>query len=84
MDSLGTEMERLEANHELLEQLAVVTGGRLWDPDSLDLLSETFSTLDQEEEQRIQLALWDHPLIFVLFVLVTSLEWFLRRRRGLV
>jgi hypothetical protein len=84
VDSLGTEMERLEADHELLERIAAVSGGRLWHPDSLVGLSESFSVMAEEEEERIQVAIWNHPLVFVAFVLFASLEWFLRRRRGLV
>jgi hypothetical protein len=84
VDSLGAEMERLEADHELLERIAAATGGRLWSPDSLEDLSVSFSTFAEAEEERVQLALWDHPILFVLFVLVASLEWFLRRRKGLV
>jgi len=84
VDSLGAEMERLEADHEILERIAAASGGHTWSPDSLGQLRETFNVLEQDEEERVQLALWDHPLAFVFVVLLASLEWFLRRRRGLV
>lgn len=84
VDSLGTEMERLEADHEILERIAAASGGRTWSPDSLGPMREVFSVLEQSEEERVQLALWDHPLAFVLVVVLASAEWFLRRRRGLV
>jgi hypothetical protein len=84
VDSLGNEMERLEADHELLERIAAVSGGRFWTPGGLDSLSETLSLIAEDEEERLQLAVWDHPLAFVLVVVFASLEWFLRRRRGLV
>jgi hypothetical protein len=61
VDSLGTEMERLEADHEALHRLARASGGRVWNPDSLESLGEV-----------------------MLIVLLAALEWFLRRRRGLV
>jgi hypothetical protein len=84
VDSLGAEMERLEADHELLERMAAASGGRLWHPDSLGSLSETLESSARNEAERVQVALWDHPALFVLFVLAASLEWFLRRRRGLI
>lgn len=84
VDSLGTEMERLEADHEILERIAAASGGRTWSPDSLAGMRRVFSTLEANEEERVQLALWDHPLAFVLVVLLASVEWYLRRRRGLV
>jgi hypothetical protein len=84
VDSLGTEMERLEADHELLGRIASTSGGRLWLPDSLDTLRDQFRSLDEAEEERVQVAIWDHPIIFALFVIFASTEWLLRRRRGLV
>jgi hypothetical protein len=84
VDSLGAEMERLEADHELLERLASASGGHLWHPDSLAGLSEAMARRTAAEEERMQVALWDHPLFFIAFVILASLEWLLRRRRGLV
>ncbi len=84
VDSLGAEMERLEADHEILARVAQAGGGRLWLPDSLDALDEEFRTIAQAEEERVQVALWDNPVIFALFVAFASTEWFLRRRRGMI
>ena len=84
VDSLGAEMERLEADHELLERVASASGGHLWHPDSLQGLGDAMARRAAAEEERVQVALWDHPFLFVVFVILASLEWFLRRRRGLV
>ena len=84
VDSLGVEMERLEADHETLERLAAASGGRMWDPDSLNGLDHALSQEAVAREERSQVVLWDHPLVFVIFVLLVSAEWLLRRRRGLV
>jgi hypothetical protein len=84
VDSLGTELERLEADHELLARIAEAGGGRVWSPDSLDALSEALETVAAAEEERVQVALWDSPVLFVLFVSFAAAEWYLRRRRGLV
>jgi len=84
VDSLGAEMERLEADHELLARLAAETGGKLWAPDSLGSLAAGIELVAAGGEERRQVDLWNHPLVFVLFVLVGSAEWILRRRRGLV
>jgi hypothetical protein len=84
VDSLGTEMERLEADPEVLARVADAAGGRFWRPDSLAGMRDAFRTITQAEEERVQVALWDSPWMFVAFVLFASAEWLLRRRRGLV
>ncbi|NNF08040.1 MAG: hypothetical protein HKN21_14850 [Candidatus Eisenbacteria bacterium] len=84
VDSLGAEMERLEANHELLSRIARATGGVHWNPDSLGTAFEALERISQGEEETEQVDLWDHPLTFALFVLLGSAEWLLRRRRGLI
>lgn len=84
VDSLGVEMERLEADHETLERVAAASGGRMWAPDSLRGLDQALAQEAVAREERAQVVLWDHPLVFVIFVLLVSAEWLLRRRRGLV
>ena len=84
VDSLGVEMERLEADHEMLERVASASGGRIWAPDSLRGLDQALAQEAVAREERSQVVLWDHPLVFVVFVLLVSAEWLLRRRRGLV
>ena len=84
VDSLGAEMERLEADHELLERVTAASGGRVVAPDSVEAIRSRFEDRATAQEDRVQVAIWDHPLLFVLFVLFVSAEWFLRRRRGLV
>jgi hypothetical protein len=84
VDSLGVETERLEADHELLERIASASGGHVWAPDSLRGIGGVLSEQAAAREERAQVVLWDHPLVFAVFVLLVSLEWLLRRRRGLV
>jgi hypothetical protein len=84
VDSLGAEMERLEADHEILARIAQASGGKLWSPDSLGGLNEEFRAIAQAEEERVHVALWDSPFAFALFVAFASAEWFLRRRRGMI
>ena len=84
VDSLGVEMERLEADHEMLERIASASGGRVWAPDSLRGLDAALSQEAIAHEERSQIVLWDNPIVFVIFVLLVSAEWLLRRRRGLV
>lgn len=84
VDSLGAELERLEADHEFLARLAEATGTRVWTPDSLGGLAASLREAGRVEQELEQVDLWDHPLTFVLFVALGATEWLLRRRRGLI
>jgi hypothetical protein len=73
-----------EQNRELLEKLASETGGRYWRPQDLSKLpgeinySEAGITIRQTKD------LWSMPAIFLLILLLRSVEWLLRRRWGVV
>jgi hypothetical protein len=73
-----------EQNKDLLEKLSSQTGGRYWQPQELAKLpneipySEAGITIRQAKE------LWNMPAIFLLILLLPSLEWILRRKWGLV
>jgi uncharacterized membrane protein len=70
----------LRTNRSLLSQLADATGGRDWNVEDLDELVNAveFSSAGITE-QEIR-PLWDAPLIFLILLLLKSLEWILRRR----
>jgi hypothetical protein len=68
----------------LLERLADETGGKYYDPATVDRLPEDIRftgggvTLTEERD------LWDMPILFFLLVAFVGGEWVFRRRRGLV
>lgn len=68
----------------VLERLSEETGGRYYDPSSVESLPEDIQltgggvTLTEEHD------LWDMPFLFFLLVALVGGEWVLRRRRGLI
>ena len=78
------EARRPEADHGLLERLAFGTGGKLLE---LDTLPVEFAALPDRSVQipdDIVEPLWDSKLVLILFGLLISTEWVLRKLWGLL
>ena len=84
VDARDLELDYPSADYEFLKELSSITGGVSLKPeevgDLLDRLKETKTDLT-----RIQsITLWDNWGMLLAFVCLMSLEWFLRKKRGLV
>lgn len=92
-DALSTPVEvaipRLELStptidREAMRQIASQTGGQLLDLDSakaaLLAIPSAAKTIPVETSQ----PLWDAPLVLVLFVLLITTEWVMRKRYGML
>ncbi|MEC9124121.1 MAG: glutamine amidotransferase [Verrucomicrobiota bacterium] len=93
VDRLSLEQRETSMRDELADQLASLSGGnRLLDfseedsDDSrlADLAGLLPGRLPKSLPVEREKALWDIPAIFALLVLLTGLEWYLRRRENLV
>lgn len=79
-DAGNAEYFSLRQNRGLLERLAETTGGRYWEPDQLDQLPDAIQLSRAGiTEQEIR-PLWDAPAVFLLLLLLKTVEWCLRRR----
>lgn len=80
------ELHNPAADFTLLEEIARITGGSSVPPEELGAhlrhLARQGLNLEVTEVKRI--SLWDNGIVLVLFVLALSLEWYFRKRRGLV
>jgi hypothetical protein len=86
VNTLTAEFQQTLANHQLLYQLANQTNGKLYLPDQLlkiknDLLQsnqlKTLSYEDRKYEELINL-----KSLFVLIIVMLSIEWFVRKRNS--
>jgi hypothetical protein len=80
------ELDHPAADPTVLQSLAAMTGGKSLLPEQLPELIKELSKKGETLVQKHQTdrSLWDHWWLFLLFLLLLALEWFLRKRWGLV
>lgn len=83
VETMGPEFARIATDRETLRQIATESAGRVVEPAALSGLGEQIPELLRRVGRVREIDVWNHWLLFAIFVLVLSMEWFLRRRRGL-
>jgi len=83
VESPRLECPRLEADVTVLEQMASLTGGKVMELDRLDAGFEAIRDRSVRTPDDIVESLWDSRVVFLLFVLMISIEWVLRKGFGL-
>ncbi len=88
VEALFTEYLQTRADHQLLYNLAAQSGGKMVYPDDLDnltkLLSENEKIKTVVYEEKSYEDLINLKWIFVLLLALLSIEWFLRKRNGVI
>lgn len=82
--ALDLESRKPEANHELLRQICEGTGGRLIEADELATMMSAIRDRSVQVPDDVTEPLWDSRLTVVLFILIITLEWGLRKSFGMV
>lgn len=77
------ETNRLSADRSLLDQFASMTGGAVFLPHQLDELMQRLNPETLVLEEKHDIPLWNHWLIFVMIMVVITGEWLLRKWHGL-
>ena len=70
-------------NRELMEQVALVGGGKFYTPEKADQLVKELENNQQVHSVAFKLDIWNIPIVFFSLLLFFALEWLLRRRSGL-
>jgi hypothetical protein len=85
---LNLEFEETRMNSTLLRQLAYRTGGKYFTPGSLADLMPTLrsqaSFIPRQVIRTQELDLWNWQYMLATIVLLLGLEWFLRKRNGML
>lgn len=77
------ELSDLSANRELLQQIADVSDGHLYFPDTVASLPERLIPPEYRSARREEIELWDNwPILLAFFALLT-VEWVVRKLNGL-
>ncbi|RKU06426.1 hypothetical protein C6501_18820 [Candidatus Poribacteria bacterium] len=71
-------------NIPLLTNLADMSGGKYYPIEEADQLVNQISLVESATSQITDIDIWDLPLIFGTILMLLGLEWFLRKRGGLV
>lgn len=74
----------LEQNRELLEKLSAQTGGHYYKPEAVARLGEDISYSEAGISVRELRDLWNMPVMFLLLLVLKSVEWLLRRKWGVI
>jgi hypothetical protein len=78
------EMEALAANRSLLRQIATTTGGESFAESDREHLVDSLRKYQKGRINQSQTLLWQSYPWFAATIALLSLEWFLRKRAGLV
>ena len=80
------EQRETAMNEEVANQIAIQSGGQNLAGAQLGTLPDLLPP-DVETKPLLKIrekALWDVPLIFLILVIITGVEWYMRRRENLV
>ncbi|NOY80526.1 MAG: hypothetical protein GXP31_05925 [Kiritimatiellaeota bacterium] len=81
--AVSSEKAELAPNRELLDRLASLTGGRVVLPEESLSVLEALAPAKATLEEKRDWSLWDSWPFLLLFLLLVSAEWVLRKRAGL-
>ncbi len=84
VEQASLEFRRPEADHAILERIAAETGGELV---ALDRLTEVFGQVRDRSVRipdDVSEPLWDSRLAFILFAMLLTSEWILRKAHGMI
>lgn len=74
-------------NKSLLQQIAVNTGGKYIQTNQLDELDQFLSIIKSDARETKLLReykIWDAEIVVLLLIFLLSIEWYLRKRKGLL
>ncbi|MBI4548276.1 MAG: VWA domain-containing protein [Ignavibacteriae bacterium] len=85
---MNVEFLETKMNKQLLEQLAYRTGGRYYDVSSVEELARDLNKdvkfVQKEITKTSEIELWNWHYLAAALVVLFSLEWFMRKRSGML
>lgn len=85
---LNVEFQETRANRTLLEQIASRTGGQSYDAGNIDRLPQDVAALPNFRPRDVSVAqqfeLWNKTWMLASLVALFAVEWFLRKRHGML
>jgi hypothetical protein len=85
---LNAEFLDTKANKHLLRQIALLTGGQYYEPEELDRLPADLASLPGFTVRDVSISqqweLWNNVWMLACLVGLLGIEWFLRKRHGML
>ena len=85
---LNAEFLETQMNKSLLQQLSAQTGGRYYDSDNIRSLAQDIPMLANFKPRDVHMSarfeIWNSRWMLALIILIFALEWFLRKRMGML
>jgi hypothetical protein len=85
---IDVEMINTGMNYEFLSTLSNVSGGKFYSPSQYNLLFSALKDLNsksiKENFKSKEISLWSNELLLILIILLFTLEWFFRKRDGML
>ncbi len=80
----SAELADTRMQRALLENIALVSRGQYFSPDSVSNFDKALKTNSQKTVLIKENEIWNNPTILFLIVLLLSTEWFIRKKKGMV
>ncbi len=88
INEIDIEMISKRTDNDFLNLLANQTGGKYFHQDNysqiFDILKNNSAQRSKEKIERSEFVLWSNELLLVLIILLLAVEWFIRKRSGMV
>ncbi len=84
VDARDLELDYPSADYDFLTQLSSITGGLSVKPEEVDGLLERLKESTTALTRFQSITLWDNWGLLLVFVSLMTVEWFVRKKRGLV
>ncbi len=84
MGNYNSELANTRLQIPVLKELALKSGGKYIPPDSLNILFSEIKGQTREISNTFQVDVWNHKIILITIVTLLSLEWFLRKKFGML
>lgn len=80
IEQTSLEDEDLKPDKELLQQIALLSGGEYSEPENFPSLLKGLNLEKRVRLKTREIPLWTQPFLLILFILFLSTEWFFRKR----
>lgn len=84
VEDFSLEFLQTKMNESLLQQLALKSGGKFFTDSTYASLAETVNFPVKKTLESTEMQLWNKLLLLIAVIIFLSIEWFLRKRSGML